>query len=124
MANETKLGVAPNVGGLLCYVPCCVGFVVSIVAVIIEKENRFVRFHAFQSLLLHGAAIICSIGIQIGAFTVGMVSSILALLFSLLGMVVGLALLVAVVLMMVKAMGNEEYKLPLIGDMASQWANQ
>ena len=124
MANETKLGVAPNVGGLLCYMPCCVGFVVSIVAVIIEKENRFVRFHAFQSLLLHGAAIALAIGLQIGTFTIATFSSILAFLFSLLGFVLGLGLLGITIFLMIKANGNEEFKLPVLGDMASQWANQ
>jgi len=121
MANETKLGVAPNVGGLLCYVPCCVGFVVSIVAVIIEKENRFLRFHAFQSLLLHGAAIVLSIGLQIGTFTIATFSSILAFLFSLLGFLLGLGLLGVTIFMMMKANNNEEFKLPVIGDMANQW---
>ena len=29
--NQTQLGVAPNVGGLLCNVPCCIGFIFSIV---------------------------------------------------------------------------------------------
>ena len=53
--GQTNLGVAPNVGGLLCYVPCCIGLIFSIVVAIVEKQSRFVRFHAFQSLLFHGA---------------------------------------------------------------------
>src|SRR5687767_4965637 len=55
--GSTNLGIAPNVGGLLCYVPCCIGLVFSVVVAIVEKQSRFLRFHAFQSLLLHGAAI-------------------------------------------------------------------
>ena len=51
-SGQTNLGVAPNIAGLLCYVPCCVGLVFAIVAAIVEKQSRFVRFHAFQSLLL------------------------------------------------------------------------
>ena len=58
---QTNLGLAPNVAGLLCYVPCCVGLVFGIVAAIVEKQSRFVRFHAFQSLLLHGALIVISV---------------------------------------------------------------
>ncbi len=119
--NQTKLGVAPNVGGLLCYVPCCVGFVFSIVAVVVEKDNKFIRFHGFQSLLLHGAVIVCSVALQIATMVVAMVSSILAFIVSLLGLVIGLALLGATIFMMIKANGNEEYKLPVIGDMAMQW---
>ena len=33
--GQTNLGVAPNVGGLLCYVPCCIGFIFSAVAAIV-----------------------------------------------------------------------------------------
>ena len=65
--GQTNLGVAPNVGGLLCYVPCCIGFIFSMVVAIVEKQSRFVRFHAFQSLLLHGAAFVCGIGLQVAA---------------------------------------------------------
>ncbi len=69
--NQTNLGMAPNVAGLLCYVPCCIGLVFSVVAAIVEKQSRFVRFHAFQSLLLHGAAIVVGVVLQIltGVFT-------------------------------------------------------
>ena len=28
--GQTNLGVSPNVGGLLCYVPCCIGLIFSI----------------------------------------------------------------------------------------------
>ena len=55
---KTNLGLEPNIAGLLCYVPCCIGLIFSVVAAIVEKQSRFVRFHAFQSLLLHGVAIV------------------------------------------------------------------
>ena len=61
--RQTNLGLAPNVAGLLCYVPCCIGFVFSVVAAIVEKQSRFVRFHAFQSLLLHAAAFVLGVGL-------------------------------------------------------------
>ena len=40
---------------MLCYIAnvvCCLGIVLSIVFLITEKENRFVKFHALQSLFL------------------------------------------------------------------------
>src|SRR5882672_9006269 len=55
-AGPTNLGLAPNVGALLCYAPCCLGLIFSIVVAVVEKQSRFVRFHAFQSLLIHGIA--------------------------------------------------------------------
>jgi uncharacterized membrane protein len=119
--SQTNLGVAPNVGGLLCYAPCCIGLVFSVVVAVVEKQSRFLRFHAFQSLLFHGALLVVSIGVQIALTILGMISSGLALIGSLLWMLVGLGVLAAVILLMVKAYGNEEYKLPVIGDMAQKW---
>jgi uncharacterized membrane protein len=120
--NQTKLGVAPNVGGLLCNVPCCIGFIFSIVAVVVEKDNKFLRFHAFQSLLLHGAGFVLGFLIQVMSIVAGMVIGALGGLIGLLGMPLGLAFLGAQILLMIKANGNEEFKLPVIGDMARQWA--
>jgi uncharacterized membrane protein len=121
--GQTSLGMAPNVAGLLCYVPCCIGLVFSIVAAIAEKKNRFVRFHAFQSLLLHAVAIVVGFGLnvlQIALVTVDL--GAVGLLLSLIGMVVGVAFLGMAVFMMIKANGGEEFELPVIGPMAHQWA--
>ncbi len=63
MSNgESNLGVAPNLGGLLAYAPCCIGLIFSIVVAAAEKQSRFLRFHAFQSLLVHAALFVISIG--------------------------------------------------------------
>src|SRR5438105_15471111 len=56
-----------NLGAMLCYIlnfVCCLGLVLSIIFVITEKENRFVKFHAVQSLFL--AALQIAVGIVIG----------------------------------------------------------
>ena len=104
--NQTKLGVAPNVGGLLCNVPCCIGLIFSIVAVVVEKENKFVRFHAFQSLLLHGAGFVIGFGIQVLSIVVSMAMGALGGLIGLLGMPIGLAFLGAQIFLMIKAMNS------------------
>ena len=119
--NQTKLGVAPNVGALLCYVPCCVGLIFSIVAVIVEKENKFVRFHAFQSLLICGAGFVTVFAVVVASVVFGMVSGGLGMLISLVNYPLLAAWMLVLIFMMVKAHNNEEYKLPVIGDMASQW---
>ena len=119
--GSTQLGVAPNVGGLLCYAPCCIGLIFSIVAVIVEKQSRFLRFHAFQSLLFHGAAIVVSIVFQIAVVAVGFMSGVLAFVLNMLGLLLGLAILAAQILLMVKAYNNEEYELPTLGEMARKY---
>ena len=119
--GQTNLGLAPNVAGLLCYVPCCVGLVFGIVAAIVEKQSRFVRFHAFQSLLLHGALIVVLIGYQILHLVVSAAKAVLGLIMLPIGILLGLGCLGVLVFMMIKANGNEEYELPVIGSMARQW---
>jgi len=120
--NQTNLGMAPNMAGLLCYAPCCIGLVFSVVAAIVEKQSRFVRFHAFQSLLLHGAAIVLAIALQVVNVVLAVIHlGILGLVVSLLGVVLGLGLLVASIFLMIKANSGEELELPVIGPMARQW---
>jgi uncharacterized membrane protein len=119
---KTNLGLEPNIAGLLCYVPCCIGLVFSVVAAIVEKQSRFVRFHAFQSLLLHGVLIVLWIaitGVQLGLGVVGL--GAVSLLVQLLSWVIGIALLGLAIFLMIKANGGEEFELPVIGPMARGW---
>jgi uncharacterized membrane protein len=120
--GQTNLGLAPNVAGLLCYVPCCIGFVFAIVAAIVEKQSRFVRFHAFQSLLFHGALFVLGFGVGVLQTGLGIAGlGLFGLLLNLVLMVLGLGLLAVDVLMMIKANAGEEFELPVIGPMARQW---
>ena len=121
--GQTSLGMAPNVAGLLCYVPCCIGLIFSIVVAIAEKKNRSVRFHAFQSLLLHAVAIVLGFGLNVMQIALASIDlGAVGLLLSLVGMVVGVAFLGLAIFMMIKANGGEEFELPVIGPMAKGWA--
>ncbi|HVQ28642.1 MAG TPA: DUF4870 domain-containing protein [Vicinamibacteria bacterium] len=123
--GKTQLGLESNVAGLLCYMPlCCLGFVFSIVVIIVEKQNRFVKFHAFQSLLVWGASMVVLVGVWIASIVASMVSGLLGMLVSLLGLVVCLAVIALTVLLMIKAYNNEEYALPTLGELARKWASQ
>lgn len=119
--EDTTMGIEPNLGGLLCYTPCCIGLIFSIVAAIVEKKSRFVRFHAFQSLVVHGAVLVLFLGLAVIQMVAGMVFAPLALLIWGLEMLVGVACLGLMIFLMMKAHANEEYKLPRLGDLAAQW---
>src|SRR5260370_243183 len=74
--GKTSLGLESNVAAMLCYIGnlvCCLGVVLSIVVLITEKENRFVKFHAVQSLFVAIAGI--AMAILVGLL--GLVLSIL-----------------------------------------------
>jgi uncharacterized membrane protein len=119
---KTNLGLEPKIAGLLCYVPCCIGLVFSVVAAIVEKQSRFVRFHAFQSLLVHAAAIVLGIGLQVLQVVLGLAGlGAVGLLLSVVGMVVGVVFLGLTIFLMIKANAGEELELPVVGPMARQW---
>ena len=122
--GQTNLGMDPKIAGLLCYVPCCLGFVFSVVAAIVEKTSRFVRFHAFQSLLLHGAGIVVLLVLwflQVLLTIVGL--GAVGMLVWLTQMVVVVALMAVSVIMLIKANSGEEFALPVIGEMARKWVS-
>ena len=49
--EKTALGLDANVAGALCY---ALGWVTGVAMLIMERENRFVRFHALQSTVVFG----------------------------------------------------------------------
>lgn len=121
--GSTNLGIAANLGALLCYVPCCIGLVFSVVVAIVEKQSRFLRFHAFQSLLLHGAAIALWLVFWVIQAIFAMINiPFFGLLLIPLQFALGIALLGLTIFLMIKAYNNEEYELPRLGQMARSWA--
>ena len=50
--GKSSTGLDAKVAGLLCYV---VGWVTGLIFFLIEKENKFVRFHAMQSIIVFGS---------------------------------------------------------------------
>ncbi len=119
---KTNLGLEPNIAGLLCYVPCCIGLVFSVVAAIVEKQSKSVRFHAFQSLLVHAVAIVLGIGLNVVQAVLGVAGfGFVGLLLSLVGILIGLGFLGLTIFLMIKANSGEEFEVPTLGRMARQW---
>ncbi len=125
MNGKTALGLDTNVGSLLCYLPIClISLIYSIIVIVTDKDNKTVRFHAFQSLLLTGAYIVVVFAVTIIGTLIGAItgSAILGSLFSLLSLVVVIGFLVAMIIGCVKGYTGGSYKLPVIGDMAEKWS--
>lgn len=110
MANDIKtktvLGIDENIEGLLCYV---LGWITGIVFLVLEKENKFVRFHAMQSLATFLVLFIILVIIGMIPF-VGWVISILISIF----------MLFLWLFLMYKAFKGERYKLPIVGEFAEK----
>ena len=115
-------GIDGNLAALLGYII----WVIALISVIMEKENRFVKFHAIQSLVLHAAAAIVFIALVIILMILGVVLALaglapLAGILWLLYMVVVVGYIIVLVYSAVQAYNGLEFKLPVIGDMAAKW---
>jgi len=114
--GPTNVGLAPNVAAALCYVPlCCLNVIWAVYVVAAEKQSRFLRFHAFQSLLFAGAA--CAA--YLVTMVVGVISGTLSFLLSI---VVGAVFFFGALFLAFKAYSNEEFELPQLGALARQWS--
>lgn len=122
--GKTALGLDVNVGALLCYLPVClISLIYSIIVIVTEKENKFMRFHAFQSLLLTVLYIVVMVVVSIfGGVIAAVVSETLGALFSLLSFVVVIAFLAAMIYGCIKGYQGQKFKFPIVGDMAEKWA--
>ena len=100
--EKTSTGLDANVAAALSYL---VGFVTGLIFLVVEKQNRFVRFHAMQSILVFAGIVVIDILLNLvpllGALAVAFViipaSAVLWLL------------------LMYKAYQGEEFRLPLVG---------
>ncbi|MGA9997211.1 MAG: DUF4870 domain-containing protein [Pyrinomonadaceae bacterium] len=125
---KTQLGLDANLGAALGYP---IG-ILAIILFVMEKDNRFARFHALQSLLYHVAAVVVFIVIivvgLILSFILGMVSSALGgiagVLMFLLYMLLILAYIGGLILAAVKAYQGQWFKLPLVGSMTEKIINK
>ncbi|SFM89622.1 DUF4870 domain-containing protein [Methanolobus profundi] len=110
--SETKIGVDENIAGLIAYV---LGLITGIILLVIEKENKFVRFHAAQSTALYGGLFVLNI-------ILGFLSSIpyLGMIFSLISMLIGLVAFVLWLYLMYMAFKGEMYRLPVIAEYADK----
>jgi uncharacterized membrane protein len=118
-------GITNNVAGMLCYIPFGIGLILGIVFLVIEpyNRNRFVRFHAFQSIFLHVGVVALWIAFVFLSMILGFITRGLSIfLMGPLLTIVWLGVLVILVIMMIKAYGNQEMKLPFIGDLAAKQA--
>jgi uncharacterized membrane protein len=131
--GKTSLGLESNVGAMLCYIAniiCCLGVILAVIFLVTEKENRFVKFHAVQSLFLVGVQLVVGIAVGIVGllFRMALSTADLALIAVLL--VFGLRIILLLVFLAiwifagVKAYGGQWYKLPLIGNLAWNTVNK
>ncbi len=98
--QKSSTGLDENVAGFLCYL---FGFVTGIVFLVVEKESRFVKFHAMQSTITF-------LSLFVILLIFGWVPVIGTFLF--------IFTFILWLVLMIKALQGKKYLLPIVGKMA------
>jgi uncharacterized membrane protein len=113
--GPTSTGIPANVAGALAYL---LGPITGILFYLLEKDNRFVRFHAAQSIVVWLIMIVVSIVLSV----LGTVLAFIPLIGWLVAMLLsfGLAILSFVlwIFLMWQAFQGKEYEVPIAGGFA------
>jgi uncharacterized membrane protein len=100
-----------NTEAMLSYLPF-IGLFTSLAIFMMEKENKFVRFHAMQGLLFALAYVIINMGLG------------LTIVLAIFVPIINLAAFIVWLFMMWKAYNREEFHLPVIGKIATDQINK
>lgn len=106
--EKSTTGLDVNLAAALTYL---MGFITGIVFLVIEKDSRFVRFHAMQSTLTFA-----------GLFVLNMILGFIPILGWILSILLLPVTLIIWLVLIFKAYQGEKFKLPIVGDMAEQKA--
>ncbi len=112
--GSTSTGLAPNVAAAIAYV---LGPITGIAFLVLEKHDRFVRFHAMQATIVGFAWIIVSMVLSplMGIPLLGWFFGLVASLWGYVG-------LIAALFMMWQAFQQKTWEFPVLGAFARQQA--
>ena len=116
--GPTTINMEPNVAAGLSYFTWIAG----LIFFLIEKQNRFVRFNAMQSMLLTAAYVILWVAIDIVFGILGNISTALACVSLPLTSLLGLGVFILWLICVINAFQGKLFKIPFIGDYADRWA--
>jgi uncharacterized membrane protein len=119
MSDLTPSGLTDNAAGGIAYLTC----IPAILFLLIEPYNKnpYVRFHAWQSILLSVTAFLLSIVLGFALMFTLLLGPFVFLTISRL---IWLAWFIVWLLCLINAFNGKRYKLPLLGDLAEKQANR
>ena len=106
MDGRSSTGLEVRVAAMLCY---ALGFVTGLIFLAVEKNSRFVKFHALQSTLLFGSL-----------FIINVVFSFIPLLGWFLNMLFVPLSLACWIVCMLLALQGRKFMVPFIGPIADR----
>jgi len=115
--HSARTGLPSNIAAALACIPLFGG----LVFYILEKEDRFVRFYAMQSIIFGGLClVILALGraLTVMAWSIPIASVVFGPLWSFVFAVVKLGLVVLTIIAMVKAFSGVRWEIPFAGPIA------
>jgi uncharacterized membrane protein len=118
-APAASIGLTSNVAAALAYI---LGFITGIIFLVLEpyKNDRFVRFHAMQSILYSACGIVFRIGWGILVSGLMDVTAWAGVVLVPIGFVISLGLFLFWLFLMYQAYSNREFRIPIIGAIAAK----
>ncbi len=130
MAPESSTGTSslqPATAALLCYLLMiffCGLPVPGGVMLVIEKQDRFVRFHAWQSVAVGGTLWLGNFALLLMGWISGMIAEFFGEFFGLLRFGLWCGGVVVWFLVMARAYRHEAWKIPLLGDLVVKYTGE
>lgn len=104
--ERSSLGMDANLAATLSYV---FGILSGLIVFLVEKQSRFVKFHAMQSILFSATLFVASL-----------IAGMLPVIGGVASLLLGLGGLIVWALLMIKAFQGATFKLPVLGDLAER----
>ena len=114
-SGTTSTGLPANVAGALAYV---LGPITGVLFYVLERDNRFVRFHAAQSIAVSIVMIVISIVLGILGAVLGFIPLIGWIVAGMLSLGISLVSLVLWLFLMWQAFQGKEWEVPFAGVFA------
>ncbi|MEA2015135.1 MAG: DUF4870 domain-containing protein [Actinomycetota bacterium] len=106
-SKKSSTGMEPKIAVLLAYL---FGWLGGLIIMILEKENKFVKWNALQALILGILEVLCVIVIS---FLLGLIPFIGKFLFSRLGYVATVVLWIFGIVAIVQGFQGKSYRIPM-----------
>ena len=104
---KTSLNLDENIEAALAYV---LSWISGLAIYLLEKENKFVRFHAMQSFITF-----------LGLSIIGVILSFIPVMGEILSRLLGILGIILWIVCIIKAYQGERFKLPSVGDIAEKY---
>ncbi|MHA7964987.1 DUF4870 domain-containing protein [Paenibacillus sp. CAU 1782] len=108
--DPSSTNLDPKVAGLLCY---ALGFVTGIIFLVLEKQSRFVKFHALQSTAVFGILVV-----------VNLILGVIPVINLISSFILGPLTFILWIALMLLALQGKMFKIPYIGDWVEKEASK